>query len=347
VKKATGPNTLNNPQNKTPETPETPETPVTTNTLPVVSRPQSMVSYTIFPYIPSVTTTETDEILLSEIQIHDFTESFIYNLLNNSNISTTVCPISLEPFQEGDLILKIRHCGHEFKSVFLRQWFRRSSRCPLCRCNLLTPSVNRTSRSSSVAFSDISMNVSNTERESIQLENANNLSTQTQEILPDSLVSNSTDVYTSFPNSSGDRRSLSELVTQRLLGTEAPLPELSPNSSGDFVASRVSSEGGFQSPFPDATVLRTSSLGSNSNTIRELYSTLLNTTNDLNQSTFNDIFQNILMESTDAPPNISNAGMDSIPNIRPIIMSLLQNSLSSSIESIDITYTVDYDISNN
>ena len=261
-----------------PRNPETPVTPVTTNTLPVISRPQSMVNYTIFPFIPSVTT-ETDDILLSEIQIHDFTESFIYNSLDNSNISTTVCPISLESFQEGDPILKIRHCGHEFKSVSLRQWFRRSSRCPLCRCNLLTPSTNRTSRSPSVAFSDISMNVSNRETEIVNTDavNTDDLSRQNQVILPDSMISNNT----------------------------------------------------------------------NSNILRELYTTLLNTADDLDQSGFNNVFQNILMESTDAPPNISNNGVDNIPNIRPLILSLLQNSLSSPIESIDITYTVDYDISNN
>jgi hypothetical protein len=40
------------------------------------------------------------------------------------------------------------------------------------------------------------------------------------------------------PNSSGDRRSPSELVVQRLLGTEAPLP----NSSGSKATFRVSSE---------------------------------------------------------------------------------------------------------
>jgi len=130
------------------------------------------------------------------------------------------------------------------------------------------------------------------------------------------------------------------------------------NSSGlrsDEATFRVSN-GATRSPLPVNTddlstqtqvILPDTTTTNNSNRIRELYSTLLNTTNDLDQSMFNDVFQNILMESTDAPPNISNTGVDSIPNIRPLIMSLLQNSLSSSIESIDITYTVDYDISNN
>jgi hypothetical protein len=94
-----------------------------------------------------------------------------------------------------------------------------------------------------------------------------------------------------------------------------------------------------QEILPDSII----SNDTNSNIMRELYTTFLNTTNDLDQSVFNDVFQNILMESTDAPPNISSVGEDSISNIRPLILSLLQNS----IESIDITYTVDYDISNN
>jgi hypothetical protein len=270
--------------------------PVTTptNTLPVIPRPQSMVSYTIFPLVPSVTT-EPDNILLSEIQIHDFTENFIYNTNDVSNTSVTVCPISLESFQEGDSILKIRHCGHIFKSVSLRQWFRRSSRCPLCRCNLLSPSINRTSRSPSVAFADISMNV-----------------------LGDNVTSEVNSEVATNTGAEGPQ------LTQREASLSNEFDELSTIN---------------QEILPDSII----SNDTNSNIMRELYTTFLNTTNDLDQSVFNDVFQNILMESTDAPPNISSVGEDSISNIRPLILSLLQNS----IESIDITYTVDYDISNN
>lgn len=43
------------------------------------------------------------------------------------------CPISMEHFIEGDSILQIRSCGHRFKEAPLLIWFRRDSRCPICR----------------------------------------------------------------------------------------------------------------------------------------------------------------------------------------------------------------------
>jgi hypothetical protein len=46
------------------------------------------------------------------------------------------CPISMEHFLEGDSILQIRSCGHRFKEAPLLIWFRRDSRCPICRYDI-------------------------------------------------------------------------------------------------------------------------------------------------------------------------------------------------------------------
>lgn len=45
----------------------------------------------------------------------------------------TVCPISLEHFQENQPVARIRHCGHIFSESALRSWFQQNVRCPLCR----------------------------------------------------------------------------------------------------------------------------------------------------------------------------------------------------------------------
>jgi hypothetical protein len=50
--------------------------------------------------------------------------------------SSNVCPISLEPFQLGDVVCEIRGCGHKFKRPNLMHWFRRNPRCPVCRYDL-------------------------------------------------------------------------------------------------------------------------------------------------------------------------------------------------------------------
>lgn len=49
------------------------------------------------------------------------------------NPNNTTCAISLETFSDDDNILQINNCGHYFKEEPLRNWFRRSFRCPMCR----------------------------------------------------------------------------------------------------------------------------------------------------------------------------------------------------------------------
>ena len=48
----------------------------------------------------------------------------------------TTCPIDRNTFEEDDSILQIRHCGHIFREMNLRQHFRRRPTCPLCRYDI-------------------------------------------------------------------------------------------------------------------------------------------------------------------------------------------------------------------
>ena len=56
--------------------------------------------------------------------------------------SALVCPISLEPFQYDDEVLRIIYCGHYFKRNSLLSWFSRSSRCPVCRHDVISHEAN-------------------------------------------------------------------------------------------------------------------------------------------------------------------------------------------------------------
>jgi len=71
-------------------------------------------------------------------------------------------------------------------------------------------------------------------------------------------------------------------------------------------------------------------------------------------------FHEMLMNSADPPPPITfthsnenyprlqgNLEGDSIADLEPVLRALLQDHGGNSIESIDITYTVDYDVSGN
>jgi hypothetical protein len=78
-----------------------------------------------------------------------------------------VCPISLETFQEGEDITRIRHCGHIFRRNDLSRWFLQHSVCPVCRYNIMEPSIATTptarSSSSGAATTNIAENTEDTE----------------------------------------------------------------------------------------------------------------------------------------------------------------------------------------
>lgn len=46
------------------------------------------------------------------------------------------CPISMDTFNDNDMVTIIRHCGHIFKPEELNTWFRSNCRCPVCRYDI-------------------------------------------------------------------------------------------------------------------------------------------------------------------------------------------------------------------
>lgn len=88
------------------------------------------------------------------------------NIEYSTDLVHTICPISLEAFQIGEPITRIRHCGHIFRRDCLQRWFSNHIVCPVCRHDITaasstataaplqqpqrTYSNNRTSSSSSI-----------------------------------------------------------------------------------------------------------------------------------------------------------------------------------------------------
>ena len=66
-------------------------------------------------------------------QIEDATEDIVFNEENYPLINETRCPITLEDFQENQVLTRIQVCGHVFSQEPFRNWFRQSVRCPVCR----------------------------------------------------------------------------------------------------------------------------------------------------------------------------------------------------------------------
>ncbi len=46
------------------------------------------------------------------------------------------CPISLEQFEDNDMVSVIRQCNHIFRTEELNTWFRSNCRCPVCRYDI-------------------------------------------------------------------------------------------------------------------------------------------------------------------------------------------------------------------
>jgi hypothetical protein len=71
-------------------------------------------------------------------EIEMATETIQYDI----SMQQTQCPISLDPFESGEEICRIRNCGHLFKKTFLMNWFERNVRCPVCRYDIRNNSTN-------------------------------------------------------------------------------------------------------------------------------------------------------------------------------------------------------------
>ena len=65
-------------------------------------------------------------------QINIATTCFPYNF----DASYNQCSITMEEFEENEIVCKIKHCGHTFKKNAIMNWFERSVRCPICRYDI-------------------------------------------------------------------------------------------------------------------------------------------------------------------------------------------------------------------
>jgi hypothetical protein len=63
-------------------------------------------------------------------------ENAVENVVYDSSLAQFRCPISLESFEEGVEICRIKHCRHLFKRSSLLSWFQRNVRCPVCRYDI-------------------------------------------------------------------------------------------------------------------------------------------------------------------------------------------------------------------
>lgn len=89
-------------------------------------------------------------------QIEIATEDYIFDVNNNN--TNERCPITMDTFEEGDELCRIKPCGHLFKKDALLTWFQTNVRCPVCRYDIREYGVNHIHE----IREDLSSNVINT-----------------------------------------------------------------------------------------------------------------------------------------------------------------------------------------
>ena len=62
-----------------------------------------------------------------------------------SNPLSETCPISLERFDNDDMVTQILYCGHIFCQNQFQEWFNNNVRCPVCRYDIRNYRPNRNS----------------------------------------------------------------------------------------------------------------------------------------------------------------------------------------------------------
>ena len=71
--------------------------------------------------------------------------------------TNTQCPISMDEFNDNDMVTVIRPCGHIFHTEHLMNWFRSNCRCPVCRYDIRDYNSN----ASTEFFNNSNQNVNN------------------------------------------------------------------------------------------------------------------------------------------------------------------------------------------
>ena len=61
--------------------------------------------------------------------------------LFDSSYRVKECPISLEPFKEGDSIIELP-CNHIFNENNIKNWLKEKPNCPVCRMDLIPKEDN-------------------------------------------------------------------------------------------------------------------------------------------------------------------------------------------------------------
>jgi hypothetical protein len=145
-------------------------------------------------------------------QINTATTCFPYQYDSSYN----QCSITMEEFEENEIVCRIKQCGHTFKKPAIMNWFERSVRCPICRYD-----IRNYIEENSVEPQNLDENIVNSENVHDNIEtniydssyNVNIVNNEINEIinnLGDNLSSNLTQIFQSYLNNIDLSNSITE-----------------------------------------------------------------------------------------------------------------------------------------
>lgn len=152
---------------------------------------------------------EPVEVFPTQTQIEIATRRAMYcDIVSPINRS---CPISLENFNDSDMVSIIRHCGHIFHTDHLTTWFRTNCKCPVCRYDIR----NYTAPSSQNYFSNNEPPLPVAPESSNEVENNEHHNEESQSVPPATASQNVTSFFNNIINNvnSQDIENLATLFT--------------------------------------------------------------------------------------------------------------------------------------
>ena len=88
---------------------------------------------------------------LSIHQVEENTEIINYDSIPSNEILNTECPISISPFTNTSVVLRLKRCGHCFVPFRMMAWLETHSTCPLCRLSVIEPVTGAATRTNASA----------------------------------------------------------------------------------------------------------------------------------------------------------------------------------------------------
>ena len=127
------------------------------------------------------------------LQIEIATRNMLYgDIVSPRNTS---CPISLERFENTDMVTTICYCGHIFMMAEIHHWFTSDCRCPVCRYDIREYRPTRDTSANYLPNTDISGNLIETITDSILNELLNSTGDPSNNLVENNLAT----FYFTFP----------------------------------------------------------------------------------------------------------------------------------------------------